>query len=119
MTNLTATARVQFNTLKIICSEAMAELHERLDEARAAGDEALVRDLLDAIRKLMGRMVEIRRAEIAYLNSTLAEDTGLQRLQKAIRNADSGLNGMKKLAEALAGAAKLIGLLGRLVALFP
>lgn len=119
MTNLTATARVQFNTMKIICSEAMAELHERLDEARATGDEALVRDLIDAIRKLMGRMVEIRRAEIAYLNSTLAEDTALQRLQRAIRNADAGLTGMKNLAEALAGAAKLIGVLGRLVALFP
>jgi hypothetical protein len=119
MTNLSPTARVQFNTLKIICHEAMTELHERLNEARAMGDEGLARDLIDMIRKLLVRMNEIRAAEIAYLNSTLADDVALKKLQKAIANADAGLNAMKDLVRVLAGATRLIGVLARLVALFP
>jgi hypothetical protein len=112
------TSRVQFNTLKIISTEAMADLNDRLREARADGNDALARDLIDAIRKLMDRMLEIRRAEIAYLNSTLADTTAMQRLQTAIRNADLGLKKMQDLATALEGASKLISVLTRLARLF-
>lgn len=113
------TSRVQFNTLKIICAEAMADLNDRLQEARDDGNDGLARDLIDAIRKLLDRMLEIRKAEIAYMNSTLPDATALQRLQTAIRNADIGLKRLDKLATALEGASKIISVLTRLVRLFP
>lgn len=115
MTDLNATARVQFNTLKIICAEALADLADRLAEA---GDDGLRRSIIDRMQGLNGRVLEIRRAEIAYLNATLAEDVALKRLQGAIRTADSGLKQMQKLQTVLEGATKLLGVLGKLARQF-
>jgi hypothetical protein len=115
MTDLNATARVQFNTLKIICAEALADLADRLVEA---GDETLRRAILDRMQALNGKVLEIRRAEIAYLNATLAEDAALKRLQGAIRTADAGLKKMQKLQTVLEGATKLLGVLGKLAKQF-
>ena len=98
MTDLNATARVQFNTLKIICAEALADLADRLAEA---GDDGLRRSIIDRMQGLNGRVLEIRRAEIAYLNATLAEDVALKRLQGAIRTADAGLKQLQKLQTCL------------------
>jgi hypothetical protein len=118
MTDLSPTARVQFNTLKIICAEALADLADRLKDAIAAPDEPLKRAIIDQIQKLNGRVLEIRRAEISYLNSTLADDVALKRLQGAIRSADAGLKKMQKLQTVLEGATKLLGVLGKLARQF-
>jgi DNA anti-recombination protein RmuC len=114
MTELNATARVQFNTLKIICAEALADLADRLKEAIAEKDETLKRAIIDQIQALNGKVLEIRRAEIAYLNSTLADDQALRKLQGAIRSADAGLKKMQKLQTVLEGATKLLGVLTKL-----
>lgn len=115
MTDLNATARVQFNTLKIICAEALADLADRLAEA---GDDGLRRSIIDRMQGLNGRVLEIRRAEIAYLNATLAEDVALKRLQGAIRTADAGLKQLQKLQTVLEGATRLLGVLGKLARQF-
>ena len=115
MTDLNATARVQFNTLKIICAEALADLADRLAEA---GDDGLRRQIIDRMQGLNGRVLEFRRAEIAYLNATLAEDVALKRLQGAIRTADAGLKQLKKLQTVLEGATRLLGVLGKLARQF-
>ncbi|MGQ0566173.1 MAG: hypothetical protein ACT4OK_14045 [Gemmobacter sp.] len=96
----------------------MADLDARTDEARAANNDALVADLNQEMIQLMGHMIQIRRGEIAYDNSTLPEPTALSRLQKAIRDADSGLKALERLAKALAGARKIVGVLARLAGLF-
>lgn len=119
MAKLNATARVQFNTLKIICSEAIAELDERTDEARRNGDDALVAELNQQMNALMVHMIQIRKAEIAYDNTTLPDSRALSALQTAIREADAGLKALQRLAKALAGASRIIGVLTRLVGLFP
>jgi len=118
MTDLTATARVQFNTLKIICAEALADLADRLKDAISAQDEALKRAIIDRMQALNGKVLEIRRAEIAYLNATLADDQALRRLQGAIRSADAGLKKMQKLQTVLEGVTKLLGVLTRLAQQF-
>ena len=118
MTELSATARVQFNTLKIICAEALADLADRLKEAIADRDEALKRAIIDRIQALNGKVLEIRQAEIAYLNATLADDLALKRLQGAIRSADAGLKKMQKLQTVLEGAAKLLVVLTKLAKQF-
>lgn len=118
MTELNATARVQFNTLKIICAEALADLSDRLTEAISERDEVLKRAIIDQMQALNGKVLEIRRAEIAYLNSTLADDAALKRLQGAIRSADAGLKKMQKLQTVLEGATKLLGVLSKLAKQF-
>jgi hypothetical protein len=118
VSDLNPTVRVQFNTMKIICAEAGADLSDRLDEARAAGNEALVRAIIDRMQTLISKVLEIRRAEIAYLNSTLADEVALRRLQNAIRAADAGLKQMQRLTTVLDGAAKLLGVLARLARQF-
>jgi hypothetical protein len=80
--------------------------------------EGLRRSILDRIQALNGKVLEIRRAEIAYLNATLAEDAALKRLQSAIRTADAGLKKMQKLQTVLEGATKLLGVLGKLAKQF-
>lgn len=118
MSDLNPTVRVQFNTLKIICAEAGADLSDRLAEARAAGDQAMVNSIVAQMQNLISKVLEIRKAEIAYLNSTLADDAALKRLQNSIRAADAGLKKMAKLATVLDGAAKLLGVLGKLAKQF-
>ena len=115
MTDLNATARVQFNTLKIICAEALADLADRLAEAP---DEPMRRQITDRMQGLTSKVLEIRRAEIAYLNATLAEDVALKRLQGAIRMADAGLKQLQKLQTVLDGATRLLGVLGKLAKQF-
>lgn len=118
MSDLNATVRVQFNTLKIICAEAGADMSDRLAEARAAGDQAMVNAIVAQMQKLISRVLEIRKAEIAYLNSTLADEAALKRLQNSIRAADAGLKQMAKLVTVLEGAAKLLTVLGKLARQF-
>jgi hypothetical protein len=118
MSDLNPTVRVQFNTLKIICAEAGADLSDRLAEARATGNKPMEDAIVAQMQKLIGKVLEIRKAEIAYLNSTLADDAALKKLQSSIRAADAGLKRMQKLTTVLDGAAKLLTVLGKLAKQF-
>lgn len=119
MTALTPISTDQFNTLRLQIVEAMTELTERIDEARARGDTEMVKRLLALRIAIMEHAQQVRLAEIAYLNSPLAPKDAVGQLFNAVKYANRGLQELQDLATALTGATRIVNLLGRLVSLFP
>lgn len=117
MTQHTAKTRGQFQSLKSTTFNAMVRLFDQENEAHDAGDTALANQLFAERVRLRDELMEIRKAEIAFLSSARSLTQQITALDQAIARAKRGLRDMTRLNSALQGAAQVIGVLTGLVTL--
>lgn len=117
MTQPTNKTRGQFQSLKANVFNSMIELWDRENEAIAAGNTALADQLFNARIDLREDLMEIRKAEIAFLTSAKTLKQQITNLSGAIKTVKSGVARMKSLNTSLKGAAQVASILTSLVGL--
>lgn len=117
MTQPNNKVRGQYQSLKAGVFNSMTKLFDHENAAIAAGNDALADQLFNARVALRNELMEIRKAEIAFLASPKTLEQQIEDLEGAIKTVKSGINRMKKVNTALQGAASVLGVLTSLVQL--
>lgn len=117
MTQHTHKTRGQFQSLKAGVFNSMTQLWDRENEAIAAGDQALAIKFFNSRVALRDDLMEIRKAEIAFLASPKVLQQQINELNGAITTVKTGVARMKKLNTTLQGAAQVLSVLTSLVTL--
>lgn len=109
--------RGQYHSLKTGLFNSMATLFDHENAALAAGNQALADKLFKARVNLRDELMEVRKAEIAFLASEKTLQQQINDLEGAIATVKGGTRQMQNINTALQGASKVLGVLTSLVRL--
>lgn len=109
--NSTAKTRGQFMSLKNSVANALIELSLRELEASNLGDGALAQSLSQARTKIAREMLDLRLAEIAFVQSEGSVSLGVKRLARAVDAAQEQLKLLKDLSTSAQAAQEILSLI--------
>lgn len=115
MTKHSPKTRGHFNSLKSQTINALFAIYDLEIKARDKGDAKSASDLFDARETLRKRLLDIRRAEIAFLLSEASTTTAEGRLGEITADLKRNVHKLRRVRDALETATEIAGLLGRLV----
>ncbi len=114
MTIHTRMTQGQMNSLKLQTVNAMFTVFDREIEARDARNAELARKLYTSRETLRTVVLELRRAEVAFLKSDLPPSDAEEILADAVRELKYARRQMKRLETVNTGATRAIDLLRQL-----
>jgi putative component of toxin-antitoxin plasmid stabilization module len=109
--NSTAKTRGQFMSLKNSVANALIELSLRELEASNLGDAPLAEGLSEARTKIAREMLDLRLAEIAFVQSEGSVSQGVKRLARSVDAAQEQLKLLKDLTTSAQAAQEILSLI--------